>query len=89
MANRLFQACHESSRIIVVRSNIMRHLGLGCGNGSEFTLEAPAIGDLFHGALKWVSDEMMRLGKSWAELTKEECWQLAQDAVEHIITVFL
>ena len=43
--------------------------GLGLRERTEFTLEAPAIGDLFHAALKWVSDETMRLGKSWAELT--------------------
>ena len=51
-------------------------------------IEAPAIGDLFHGALKWVSDEIMRLGKSWAELTKEECWKLAQDAVDDLSPYF-
>ena len=45
--------------------------GLGLRERTEFTLEAPAIGDLFHAALKWVSDETMRLGKSWAELTRK------------------
>ncbi len=44
--------------------------GLGLQDRSEYTLEAPAIGDLFHAALKWISDETMRLGKSWAELSK-------------------
>ena len=62
--------------------------GLGLRERSEYTLEAPAIGDLFHAALKWVSDETMRLGKSWAELTKEECWTLARDAVEDISPYF-
>ncbi|MHA6258432.1 helicase-exonuclease AddAB subunit AddB [Sporosarcina sp. CAU 1771] len=62
--------------------------GLGLRERSEYTLEAPAIGDLFHAALKWVSDEVMRLEKSWAELTKEECWKLAQDAVDVLSPYF-
>ncbi|MBE1555048.1 helicase-exonuclease AddAB subunit AddB [Sporosarcina limicola] len=62
--------------------------GLGLRERSEFTLEAPAIGDLFHAALKWVSDEVMRLDKSWSELTKEECWKLAREAVEDITPYF-
>lgn len=62
--------------------------GLGLRERTEFTLEAPAIGDLFHAALKWVSDETMRLGKSWAELTREECWQLARAAVDDISPYF-
>ena len=62
--------------------------GLGLRERSEYTLEAPAIGDLFHAALKWVSDETMRLGKSWSELTKEECWTIARDAVDDITPYF-
>ena len=52
MVNHLFLACHELSRIIAVHSNIMRHMGLALRERTEFTLEAPAIGDLFHAALK-------------------------------------
>ena len=66
----------------------MRRMDLGLRERTEFTLEAPAIGDLFHAALKWVSDETMRLGKSWAELTREECWQLARAAVDDISPYF-
>jgi len=62
--------------------------GLGLRERSEYKLEAPAIGDLFHAALKWVSDEVMRLGKSWAELSKEECWSLASKAVDEITPYF-
>ncbi|CAM3100531.1 helicase-exonuclease AddAB subunit AddB [Filibacter tadaridae] len=62
--------------------------GLGLRERSEFTLEAPAIGDLFHAALKLVSDETMRLGLSWAALSKEECWKLAREAVEDISPYF-
>ncbi|MFC5588678.1 helicase-exonuclease AddAB subunit AddB [Sporosarcina soli] len=62
--------------------------GLGLRERTEFTLEAPAIGDLFHAALKWVSDETMRLGKAWAELSKEDCWKMARQAVEDISPYF-
>ncbi|WP_432357646.1 helicase-exonuclease AddAB subunit AddB [Sporosarcina sp. UB5] len=62
--------------------------GLGLQERMEFTLEAPSIGDLFHAALKWVSDEMNRTGKSWTELSKEQCWQLSRDAMEHITPMF-
>lgn len=62
--------------------------GLNLRERSEFTLEAPAIGDLFHAALKWVSDEVMRMNKSWTELSKEECWKLAKEAVDDITPYF-
>ena len=44
--------------------------GLGLQERSEYTLEAPAIGDLFHAALKWVSDETMRLRKVLGRINK-------------------
>ncbi|MBD7909686.1 helicase-exonuclease AddAB subunit AddB [Sporosarcina gallistercoris] len=62
--------------------------GLGLRERSEFTLEAPAIGDLFHAALKWVSDEIMRTGATWAGLTKEDCFRLAREAVDGIAPYF-
>lgn len=62
--------------------------GLGLRERTEFTLEAPAIGDLFHAALKWVSDEIMRTSATWSGLTKEDCFRLAHDAVEGIAPFF-
>ncbi len=62
--------------------------GLGLRERTEFTLEAPAIGDLFHAALKWVSDEMMRTGASWAGLSKQDSFRLAHDAVDRIAPFF-
>ncbi|WP_432354656.1 helicase-exonuclease AddAB subunit AddB [Sporosarcina sp. A2] len=62
--------------------------GLGLRERSEFTLEAPAIGDLFHAALKWVSDEIMRTGATWAGLSKEDCFRLAREAVDGIAPYF-
>lgn len=62
--------------------------GLRLHERTQFTLEAPAIGDLFHATLKWISDELIRIGKSWSDLTREESWQLANDAVEAITPYF-
>lgn len=64
------------------------NFGLKLDERSEYTLEAPDIGDLFHAALKWVSDEVKRIGKSWDELTKEECWAIARQAVEELTPYF-
>ncbi|AXH98493.1 helicase-exonuclease AddAB subunit AddB [Sporosarcina sp. PTS2304] len=62
--------------------------GLGLQERFEFQLEAPDIGDLFHAALKWVSDEVMRQGLSWASLTKEQCWQLGREAIDALTPKF-
>ena len=62
--------------------------GLGLQERFEFHLEAPDIGDLFHAALKWVSDEVMKRGLSWASLTKEQCWQLGREAIEALTPMF-
>ncbi|WP_301107843.1 helicase-exonuclease AddAB subunit AddB [Sporosarcina sp.] len=62
--------------------------GLGLQDRTEFQLEAPDIGDLFHAALKWVSDEVMRQGLSWAELTREQCWQLGREAIDALTPKF-
>ena len=62
--------------------------GLNLQERFEFQLEAPDIGDLFHAALKWVSDEVMRLGLSWAALTKEQCWQLGREAIDALAPKF-
>lgn len=64
------------------------NFGLKLSERSAYTLEAPDIGDLFHAALKWVSDEVKRLQKTWAELSKEECWAIARQAVEELTPHF-
>ncbi|MFC4409522.1 helicase-exonuclease AddAB subunit AddB [Chungangia koreensis] len=62
--------------------------GLQLQERPHYELEAPAIGDLFHAALKWVSDETLQSGKSWSQLSKEECWSLARNAVDQIAPYF-
>ena len=63
--------------------------GLQLEERSEYRLEAPAIGDLFHAALKWIADETKRLGISWAQLSTTQAWELARQAVEEISPHFV
>ncbi|MBH9966434.1 helicase-exonuclease AddAB subunit AddB [[Bacillus] enclensis] len=55
--------------------------GLKLREREFFKLEAPDIGEMFHSALKWISDEVEKHGLTWAGLTKAQCLQLARDAV--------
>lgn len=63
--------------------------GLKLEERSEYRLEAPAMGDLFHAALKWIADETARLDLTWAQLSKEQCMHLAKQAVNQIVPVFV
>lgn len=47
-----------------------------------YRLDAPDIGELFHGALKFISDYIGKENLSWASLTKEQCYTLARIAIE-------
>ncbi|MBS4172006.1 helicase-exonuclease AddAB subunit AddB [Bacillus sp. FJAT-49736] len=55
--------------------------GLKLRERQIFKLEAPDIGDLFHGALKWISDEIEKKGLSWSSLSSAECYAMAKEAV--------
>ena len=63
--------------------------GLRLEERGEYRLEAPAIGDLFHAALKWISDETKRLNLSWAQLSTKQAWALAKQAVDEISPFFV
>jgi ATP-dependent helicase/nuclease subunit B len=56
--------------------------GLGLKERQIFRLEAPDIGELFHAALKYISDLIMKENKSWAEIKRKECDLLAREAIE-------
>ncbi|QQZ08262.1 helicase-exonuclease AddAB subunit AddB [Heyndrickxia vini] len=58
--------------------------GLKLHERDIFKLEAPAIGDLFHGALKWIAENLQKNGISWSNLTKEQCNLLAKEAVAYL-----
>ena len=62
--------------------------GLRLEERAEYRLETFAMGDLFHEALKWITEETQRLQISWIRLTKQQIQQLARQAVEQIVPVF-
>ncbi len=58
------------------------HHGLKLRDRQIFRLEAPDIGELFHAALKQISDTVNEQNWSWAQMTKAQCEKLAVEAVE-------
>ncbi|MBS4198651.1 helicase-exonuclease AddAB subunit AddB [Bacillus sp. FJAT-49732] len=56
--------------------------GLRLREREIYKLDAPHIGDLFHAALKWISEEVLQKGLTWSSLTKEQCEWLARMAIE-------
>lgn len=64
-------------------SHFVRH-GLKLRDRLVYRLEAPDIGDLFHGALKWIAEEVEKRGMKWPELTPEQCRAFAKTAVEEL-----
>ncbi|WP_100330557.1 helicase-exonuclease AddAB subunit AddB [Bacillus xiapuensis] len=58
--------------------------GLKLRERDIYRLQAPAIGDLFHGALKWIAEEIEKRGLNWANLTQKQCWHFAKEAVAHL-----
>jgi ATP-dependent helicase/nuclease subunit B len=55
--------------------------GLKLQERQIYRLEAPDIGELFHAALKHISDMVTEQKLSWASLTKVQCEHLSQQAV--------
>ncbi|MET3696311.1 ATP-dependent helicase/nuclease subunit B [Bacillus oleivorans] len=47
-----------------------------------YKLDAPNIGELFHGALKLLADHLEASQRSWASLSKQDCEKLSKDVVE-------
>ncbi|MBD3110283.1 helicase-exonuclease AddAB subunit AddB [Bacillus sp. AGMB 02131] len=58
--------------------------GLGLKERNVYRLEAPDIGELFHGALKIISDTLLKENIQWSALSQEQCHQLASAAVEQL-----
>lgn len=69
----LFQSCPFS--------HFANH-GLKLKERKVYRLEAPAIGDLFHAALKYIAETVLNEKLMWSDLTREQCEHLAKDAVD-------
>lgn len=61
-------------------SHFAQH-GLKLRERQVFRLEAPDIGELFHAALKHISDLVNEQKISWSELSKQQCEDLSREAV--------
>ncbi len=64
-------------------SHFLSH-GLRLKERNIFRLEAPDIGQLFHSALKFISDRLHDAKLEWGQLSKQQCEQLSVEAVERI-----
>lgn len=64
-------------------SHFAQH-GLRLRERQIFRLEAPDIGELFHAALKQISDMVNEQNISWANLTKKQCEELSREAVNSL-----
>lgn len=62
-------------------SHFARH-GLKLREREIFKLEAPDIGELFHSALKYIVETVMKDKGSWKAVGKDEMESLAKEAVE-------
>lgn len=62
--------------------------GLELKGRDVFKLEAPAMGDLFHAALKWISDYTTEHSIAWSDLTQKQSTELASKAIAHIVPLF-
>lgn len=56
--------------------------GLRLRERQVFRLEAPDIGELFHAALKYITETVMHKNLQWSDMTREQCEILAKEAVE-------
>lgn len=63
--------------------------GLRLEERSQYKLAPPAMGDLFHAAIKWISDEVKRLDVSWSSLSNKDCRELAKRAMEQLSPYFV
>jgi ATP-dependent helicase/nuclease subunit B len=48
-------------------------------------LEAPSLGQLFHATLKKVGDTLLIEGRSWGDLSRNECSNKVSEAIEEIV----
>ncbi|SFL72738.1 helicase-exonuclease AddAB subunit AddB [Salibacterium qingdaonense] len=59
--------------------------GLRLQERELYKLEAPDIGQLFHGALKEMSEQVQESGQEWGRLSREECRSYAKQSVGRVV----
>ena len=60
---------------------------LGLKERRTYKLDAPDIGQLFHEALKTITDWVTKEGKSFSDVTEMEANQYAQKAIKHLAPI--
>lgn len=55
--------------------------GLKLEERAHYKLQAVDMGEIFHGAMEWISAELKRTNRDWGNLTEEECRQMAKLAM--------
>lgn len=58
--------------------------GLKLEERATYQLEAVDIGEVFHGAMEWISAELKNRGSEWGSLSSEECLLLAEQAMNYL-----
>lgn len=58
--------------------------GLKLEERAEFKLQAVDMGEVFHGAMEWISNEIKRRQQEWGSLTDLECQEIARDAIRYL-----
>lgn len=58
--------------------------GLRLEERATYQLEAVDMGEIFHGAMEWISAELKRRGTEWGNLTEEECLALSEQAMDYL-----
>lgn len=61
--------------------------GLKLKRRQVYRLEAPDVGQLFHAALNKIASRLVEEGRLWSQLSREECFRLAREAVEELAPV--
>lgn len=63
--------------------------GLQLKERTQFTLEPPQLGDLFHAALKYVHEEIKRRQLAWHEIDHALSAELAHEALQQLAPYFV
>lgn len=58
--------------------------GLKLEERAHFQLQAVDMGEIFHAAMEWISEELKRNNLDWGNLTVEECKELAKLAMKFL-----
>ncbi len=58
--------------------------GLKLEERAHFKLQSVDIGEIFHGAMEWISAELRKNKLDWGQLTTEQCVELATLAMKYL-----